>query len=124
MSKTSDALDDTELNEIAAARAAARKRFKRFADDEGEPSGTMDPDNPPMTDDQLARLRPAHQVHPGLVAVSLRRKAGRPKKATPKKAVSIRLDLDVIEMLKADGEGWQTRANEMLRKALGLGLAA
>ncbi len=124
MPKTSDVSKGIELDKVTAARAAARERFERFADDEGGPSGIVDPDNPPMTDDQLARLRPAHEVHAGLVAISRQRKAGRPKKATPKKAVSIRLDLDVIEALKADSEGWQTRANEMLRKALGLGLAA
>lgn len=124
MSKISDTLKGSELDRITVAQSDARKRFERFADDEGEPSTVADPDNPPLTDDQLARLRPAHEVHAGLVAISLTRKPGRPRKANPKKAVSIRLDLDVIETLKAEGEGWQTRANEMLRKALGFGLAA
>ena len=124
MPKTSNMLKIDELDRINAARTAARKRFEHFADDEGEPSTVADPDNPPLTDDQLARLRPAHEVHAELVAISLKRKAGRPRKAIPKKAVSIRLDLDVIEPLNAEGKGWQTRANEMLRKALGLELAA
>lgn len=33
-----------------------------------------------------------------------------------KKAVSLRLDADVIEWLKKDGEGYQTRANRILRE--------
>lgn len=43
---------------------------------------------------------------------------GRPK--TGKIVVTIRLDPDVVETLKAGGAGWQPRANEMLRAALGL----
>src|SRR5277367_2343215 len=35
-----------------------------------------------------------------------------------KKAVSLRLDADVIEWLKKDGEGYQTRANRMLREQM------
>ena len=35
-----------------------------------------------------------------------------------KKAVSLRLDADVIEWLKKDGEGYQTRANQMLRERM------
>lgn len=35
-----------------------------------------------------------------------------------KKPVTIRLDVDVIEWLKSDGAGYQTRANELLRHAM------
>ena len=100
------------------ARAAARARFARFADDEAASSGVVDPDNPPMTDAELARLRPAAEVHPDLVAA--KRKGGRPKSQAPKVAVSIRLDPDVVEALRSSGDGWQGRANAMLRQALGL----
>jgi len=37
-----------------------------------------------------------------------------------KKRVTMMLDPDVIERLKADGKGWQTRANALLRDALGV----
>jgi uncharacterized protein (DUF4415 family) len=37
-----------------------------------------------------------------------------------KEQVSIRLDTDVIAALKADGPGWTTKANTLLRKALKL----
>ena len=35
-----------------------------------------------------------------------------------KKAVSLRLDTDVIAWLKKDGDGYQTRANRMLRERM------
>jgi uncharacterized protein (DUF4415 family) len=35
-----------------------------------------------------------------------------------KQAISLRLDADVIEWLKKDGEGYQTRANLMLRERM------
>ncbi|MGI1663431.1 BrnA antitoxin family protein [Palleronia sp. KMU-117] len=34
--------------------------------------------------------------------------------------VTLYLDRDVLARLRADGRGWQTRANAALRKALGL----
>jgi len=48
-------------------------------------------------------------------------KRGRPRKAAEdrKKRVTIMLDQDVIEYFKADGPGWQTRANTALRKSAG-----
>lgn len=45
---------------------------------------------------------------------------GRPKSLAPKKAVSLRLDPEVIDKFKAEGPGWQGRMNEALRKAVGL----
>ena len=35
-----------------------------------------------------------------------------------KKPITMRLDLDVIEWLKADGRGYQTKANWLLRSAM------
>jgi len=45
---------------------------------------------------------------------------GRPKSSSPKKAVNLRLDQDVLERFRAGGPGWQSRINEVLRKAAGL----
>jgi uncharacterized protein (DUF4415 family) len=42
---------------------------------------------------------------------------GRPRKAAPKEAVSLRLDPDVLEHFRASGPGWQSRINAALRKA-------
>ena len=43
------------------------------------------------------------------------KKIGRPVAENKKQAVSIRLDPDVLEALRATGEGWQTRVNDVLR---------
>jgi len=45
---------------------------------------------------------------------------GRPKSASPKEAVNLRLDADVLEYFRKTGPGWQSRINEALRKAEGL----
>lgn len=42
---------------------------------------------------------------------------GRPKAEKVKKAVSLRLDEEVVDWFKKGGPGWQTRMNEALRKA-------
>jgi uncharacterized protein (DUF4415 family) len=78
-----------------------------------------DPDNPEMTEEELQELRPFREVFPELAA-SIDRKLGRPKAETPKKATSLRLDQEVIDRFKATGDGWQSRMNEALRKAVGL----
>lgn len=44
---------------------------------------------------------------------------GRPK-GSDKRAVSIRLDQDVIARFREGGPGWQSRMNAALRKAAGL----
>ena len=45
---------------------------------------------------------------------------GRPKAATTKEPVKLRLDADVLAALRATGDGWQTRINETLRASLKL----
>ncbi len=45
---------------------------------------------------------------------------GRPKAAVTKVSTTIRLDPDVLAAFKADGPGWQTRINQVLRKSVGL----
>lgn len=45
---------------------------------------------------------------------------GRPKSADPKQLVSLRLDREVVERLREEGPGWQTRVNKALRKVVGL----
>lgn len=45
---------------------------------------------------------------------------GRPKSADPKQLVSLRLDRELVERLREQGPGWQTRVNLELRKVVGL----
>ena len=35
-----------------------------------------------------------------------------------KEAISLRIDVDILEWLKAGGEGWQTRINGILREQM------
>ncbi len=67
---------------------------------------------PELTDVQLSRavLKQGDTI--------IRR--GRPKSANPKRMVTLRLDGDLIEHFKRHGEGWQTRINTTLRKAVKL----
>src|SRR5712691_8193934 len=124
MSKKSEALTAKELKEIARLRARARERARDLigtSTDEEEAAldaaAESDPDNPPLTDEQWRRMRPAHEVRPELVARQLRRERGRPKSDTTKQQVPLRLDRDVLEKFRATGEGWQSRINAALRKA-------
>lgn len=45
---------------------------------------------------------------------------GRPPLDNSKQLVSLRIDRDVLALLRAEGPGWQTRINEKLREAVGL----
>ncbi|MFT8550065.1 MAG: BrnA antitoxin family protein [Acetobacter okinawensis] len=77
----------------------------------------MDPDSPELTEADFLRAQPAQEVVPALA--NARRVRG-PQKAPTKTLVSMRLDPDLVARLKADGPGWQGRANELLRQAVGL----
>lgn len=66
-------------------------------------------DAPELTDAQLS----AAVVSPD----GLRRR-GRPKADAPKEAISLRVDVDVLAAFKAEGPGWQTRMNTVLRTAV------
>ena len=59
-------------------------------------------DLPELTEEMLARAK----VNRG----------GRPVSSNPRKLLSLRLPVDVIERWKATGPGWQTRMAERLTK--------
>lgn len=74
-------------------------------------------DNPQWTKDDFAKAKRFDEVFPDL-ARTIRRRG---KQKTPvKKAVSLRLDPDVLEAYKATGARWQSRINTDLRKAMKL----
>jgi uncharacterized protein (DUF4415 family) len=79
----------------------------------------IDPDNPPWTAADFKRARPSREVVPHIVAAYLRRRGRPPEGDAPKVQVTLRLDPAVIAHFKAAGEGWQTRINETLAKAIG-----
>lgn len=72
----------------------------------------IDPDNPPLTDEQLKRMRPVSKE----TLDFFNRARGRPPIDNPKQAVSLRLDQDVLDHFKKSGPGWQSRINAALRK--------
>ena len=82
----------------------------------------FDDDNPEWTEEDFARARPATEMHSKAILDLLVRKPGRPAMAEDdrKQKVNIRLSPDVLEALRAGGAGWQTRADELLRKGLRL----
>ena len=59
-------------------------------------------DLPELTEEMLARAKI--------------NKGGRPLSPNPRKLISLRLPVDVIERWKATGAGWQTRMAERLSK--------
>jgi uncharacterized protein (DUF4415 family) len=74
-------------------------------------------DDAPLSAAELRTARPARDAVPHIVEAVRRR--GRPR-GESKASVTLRLDKDVIAALRAGGEGWQTRINELLRAAVGL----
>ncbi|WP_425277471.1 BrnA antitoxin family protein [Bartonella queenslandensis] len=78
-----------------------------------------DPDAPEATDEQIAQAKSFAEVFPDL-AESIKRSRGRPQIDNPKEQVSIRLSPDVLKKLKAFGRGWQSKVDDILRKAVGL----
>lgn len=118
-------LTDDELAEVNLHRAEAARKALEYADsmsDEEDARLTAaaesDPDNPPLTEEDWARMRPAHEVHPHLVRKSLERKRGRPRQASRKEQVTLRIDPDVLAHFRDTGAGWQTAINNALRQAM------
>ena len=74
-------------------------------------------DNPEWTEEDFARAQPIDEVlPPNVVAALVRKRGGRPAGST-KEQISLRLDKDLLEHLRAAGPGWQSRMNQMLRQA-------
>ena len=75
-----------------------------------------DPDNPEITSEAFARMRPVIDVHPHLVAQSLRRR--RQQEGLNKWEVSVELDIELLAHFLEGGPGWQGRINDALRQAV------
>lgn len=74
-----------------------------------------DPDNPELTDEDFARMRPVW-AFPDLVD-ALGLNEGRREDRVE---VTLALDVDLLERLRRAGDGWEDCANAMLRRGLGL----
>lgn len=71
----------------------------------------QDADTMELTAELAAKLQPL-------------RRPGRPKVEQPKVPMTMRVDADVLDAIKASGTGWQTRVNQVLREAVRRGKLA
>jgi len=76
-----------------------------------------DAENPEWTEEDMRSAMSFSELPDSIKRVIANRKRG-PQKAAKKVPVSIRLSPDVVEGLRATGEGWQVRADEALRSWL------
>ncbi len=70
----------------------------------------VDPDDAPALTDEFfahAEIRDGDRV--------VRRGRGRPRLPDAKRQVTIRLEPELLDRLRATGPGWQTRLNEAVR---------
>ena len=89
-------------------RMSRRLSDKRIREIEAAPI-IYDDDSPQLSEEELQKFRPAREMHPEWFDVV-------PKK----KRISILIDVDilVLETLKSEGRGYQTRINSILREAV------
>lgn len=92
------------------------KKVKRLTEAKIQKMIASDPDNPELTDAQIARARLFKDVSPDLHA-SIKRSRGRPKIENPREAVTLRLSPDTIEKFKATGDDWRARMAKALERA-------
>ena len=66
-----------------------------------------DDESPEITETEAARARFAHEFYPEWY-----------RTVPVKQQISIKIDKDILEALKAEGKGYQTRINKILRDAV------
>ena len=73
---------------------------------------------PELSDDRLARSRPVSDVQGAERAGRMLRRRGRSAKPEHerKQQVTVRLSPDLLEALRAPGDGWQTRLDEIFAR--------
>ncbi len=86
---------------------------RRYAAMSNDP--VFDADNPEWTKEDFARAKRGDAIPAPIRAAFGKR--GRPA-GSAKTQVTLRIDTDVLERFRAAGPGWQTRINEVLRRAV------
>ena len=79
----------------------------------------VDPDDAPDWTPEVFDMAEVRQGEELLRPAKAALGRGRPKLERPKVRVTLRLDADLVDKLREDGPGWQTRANNLLKKAAG-----
>ena len=79
-----------------------------------------DPENPEWTEADFARAVGPDQFPDWVFEAfpNTPRPVRGAQKAATKRAISLRVDADVLDRYRATGPGWQGRMNDALRKAL------
>lgn len=115
MPKKSDlALSEAERAEFRQRALASIAAMTDEEDARVTAAALSDPDNPPgELRDPLPYAEHQERMK------RLRGQRG-PQKAPTKQLISLRLDPDVLSHFQGTGAGWQTRINDILRKAAGL----
>lgn len=104
-----------EMKAIIASGAAHQDEDGWWVDNvTGELIGPDPEIERPLTDADIARAKLVPGALPDVIA-KIRRPRG---PARTKTAISIRLDDDLVERLRASGPGWQSRVNDALREWL------
>lgn len=66
-------------------------------------------ESPPLSNKMLSQMQPVRKAHPNMPS-----RVRGPQKKPTKKQLTIRLNQEVVEYFKLQGEGWQTKINEVL----------
>lgn len=73
----------------------------------------VDPDDAPELDEEWFQ-----NAHVYIGDTLIKRGVGRPPIKNTKEMLSLRLDSDVLEKLRASGKGWQTRLSKHIKEAV------
>ncbi|WP_165073127.1 MULTISPECIES: BrnA antitoxin family protein [unclassified Desulfovibrio] len=101
---------------------------REMTDAEITTAALADPDTvPPSASDtsftgKTGREALAELFPPETVEDLLTPRRGRPKAERPKIQFTARFDADIVEHFRSTGKGWQVRMEEVLRKAIAMGL--
>ncbi|WP_332685949.1 BrnA antitoxin family protein [Devosia sp.] len=108
---------DRQMQVLIAAGGVHQDEDGWWVDDAtGELIGPDPSIERPWTDEDFANARPLAEVLPDL-AESIRRSRGRPRLPNAKQAVTLRLDPDVVERFKSEGDDWRARMARVLKDA-------
>ena len=80
----------------------------------------LDDDNPELSLEELRRARPASEMLPRLIGEKAARDLLQPRRSRSQKddqkvSKALRIDREVLEAYRQEGEGWQARINQVLR---------
>ncbi|WP_300809113.1 BrnA antitoxin family protein [uncultured Desulfovibrio sp.] len=95
------------------------EHLAQMTDEQAYANALADPDNPPLTEAQLAEAVPLKDI-PG---ETLLEKFHNAQKREPKQLITARFDADVVRYYKAKGKGYQAIMNAALRACMEAELA-